>query len=360
MSRRPRTSRARGYTLLELMVTMALAASLMGLGIGVFLSMGKRTAAQNALASLQSMIVGVRNASSKFPAMLVVDPKAGTIQGLAQEVRQELHFDPRAVDGKKEPEYAKGIEGCTCDMLGNQPDPTGGRVGGAMRLAGTRIDCGSYAPYDVTDGLTIELWMKPSEIIGSTDLVVKGEALRVRLEGANRLMASISVAGEHGPEKVSVAAAIPPVRIDEWTGVRVSYDRTRFTIATDSGLGFVERGGKDETRRLVPAPDASLGIGGFTGLLDDFRFAGVHSTPPIAMPDGVRLVGDKPIAIHFRDGRLDPAVHMGSQRVAMEFAGRRTTLEVAANGMLTLADSEAEHEAPTSSAEKPNGPAKKE
>src|SRR5262245_52240828 len=100
MSRRSGPGREDGYTLLELMVTMAIAASLMGVGIGVFLSMGKRSASENALASLQSMLVGVRNSSSKYPAMLVVDPKAGTVQGLVQEVRQELHFDPRAMDGK--------------------------------------------------------------------------------------------------------------------------------------------------------------------------------------------------------------------------------------------------------------------
>src|SRR5262245_46196995 len=134
MSRRLRGGRESGYTLLELMVTMAIAASIMGAGIGAFLTMGKRTAAQNALASMQSMLVGVRNASSKFPAMMVVDPgdatRAGTIQGLAQEVRQELHFDPRAVEGQPEPVWANGIEGCTCDMMGNTKEPTGGRVGG--------------------------------------------------------------------------------------------------------------------------------------------------------------------------------------------------------------------------------------
>jgi prepilin-type N-terminal cleavage/methylation domain-containing protein len=360
MSRPPRPHGSRGYTLLELMVTMAIAASLMGLGIGVFLSMGRRTASQNALASLQSILVGVRNSSSRFPAMLVVDPKAGTVQGLAQEVRQELHFDPRAVEGKDGPVYADGIEGCTCDVMGNQREPTGGRVGGALRLAGGKVDCGAYAPYDVTDGLTVELWMNPTEPVGRADLVSKGDALSVRLEGSNRIVASVAVKGEHGDEKVAVAATIPALRVGHWTGVRLSYDRTRLSVATNSGLGFVERGAKDETRRLVPAPQTPLAIGGFTGLLDDFRFAGVHSTEPIVMPDGVRLVGDKPIVVHFRDGRLDPASHMGSQRVAIESEGRRTTLEIAVNGMLSVAYSVVEQEAPASNADKPTAPPKKE
>ena len=367
MSRRLVARRARGYTLLELMVTMAIAASLMGIGVGAFLTMGKRSASENALASLQAMIVGVRNSSSKFPAMLVVDPvsdpsagKRATIQGLAQEVRQELHFDPRAVEGQAAPVTANGIEGLTCDFMGNQLQPTGGRVGGALLLGGGKVDCGSYAPYDVTDGLTIELWMNPSDPLAGADLVTKGDAIKIRLEGANRIMASVTVAAEHGGEKVAVSGVIPPVRVGHWTGVRLSYDRTRLSIATDVGLGFVERAAKDESRRLIPSPEATLAVGGFVGLLDDFRFAGVHSTEPVPMPDGVKLIGTKPIVIHFRDGRLDPACHMGAQRVAMEFSGKRTTLEIAINGMLSVSYSEAAQEAPPPSTEKPTGPAKKE
>jgi prepilin-type N-terminal cleavage/methylation domain-containing protein len=155
-------SRSSGFTLLELMVTMAIAASLMGLGAGLFTTMGRRTAAENALASTSSIVVNVRNASSRFPAMIAVDPEAGTVQAMAQEVRQELHFDPRAFEGVAEPQYAKGIEGRDCDWLGASPEPTSGRVGGALRLSGGRVDCGNYAAYDVTDGISVELYVRSS------------------------------------------------------------------------------------------------------------------------------------------------------------------------------------------------------
>lgn len=361
------TGRARGreggFTLMELMVTMAIAASLMGLGAGMFLSMGKRTAAENALSSVSSLVVNVRNQSSRFPAMLVVVPTtetaAGTVQGMSQEVLQELHFDPRAVAGAAAPVTAVGIEGRDCDFVGNKPEPQGGRVGGALRLEGGKIDCGKYAAYDVKDGLTVELWMK-LDAIGSAELVSKGDALRVRMESGGSVTAAVSVEDERGSEKVSVTAPLAGLTRGRWFGLRVAYDRTELSIATDLGFGWVVRGSKAETRRLEPSPDDGLWIGGFSGLIDDVRFAGVHSGEPIAMPAGVRLIGDKPKLIHFLGGRLDGSVHLGVERVAMELAGRRTTLEIATNGMLTVSYTDAAVEAGPSEADKPTGPAKKE
>lgn len=350
-----------GFTLMELMVTMAIAATLMGMGAGLFLSMGKRTASDNALASVSGMILNVKNASSHFPAMIVVDPAAGTVQAMAQEVRQELHFDPRTFEGQSAPIYEMGIEGRDCKEMGNTFDATGGRVGGGLRLGGGKIDCGAFAAYDVTDGLTAELWMKPDSA-GSADLMSKGDALRVRLEAGSRISASIQVQDEHGAEKVALSAAIPAVRPGQWLGVRVAYDRTALTIATDSGFGWVVRGRKDELRRLAPAPDTSLTVGGFSGMLDDFRFAGVHSTEPVKMPQGVKLVtnGNKPQIIHFLGGRLDPAVHLSEARIAIETGGRRTTLVIAPNGALSVAYTDAAVEAPKIGPDQPTGPAKKE
>jgi len=73
-------------------VTMAIAASLMGLGAGLFMSMGKRTAEpENALASISSMVINVRNASSRFPAMISVVPSTKDNPG---EIRWPRSGDP--------------------------------------------------------------------------------------------------------------------------------------------------------------------------------------------------------------------------------------------------------------------------
>jgi hypothetical protein len=348
---------------MELMVTMAIAASLMGLGAGLFLSMGKRTAADNALASVSSLIVNVRNASSRFPAMISVSPTTkdapGEVRGLAQEVRQELHFDPRPVEGAGPMLIEKGIEGRECNFMGAQVEPNVGHVGGALRLTGAKVDCGNYASYDVTDGLTVELYMKPDSA-SAAELVSKGDALRVRLEGGSRITATIGVQDEHGVEKVSTSASIPTVVPDRWLGVRVSYDRNALSISTDEGFGWVLRGvPKAETRRVAIDKDASLAVGGFSGLLDDFVFAGVHSTDPVRVPAGVRIAGKDPYVIHFLGGRLDPS-ELGAARIALEFNGRRTTLEIATNGMLSVSYADAETPAPEKAGPDQAAPPKKE
>src|SRR5690349_14976571 len=114
-STRRRTS---GFTLMELMVTMAIAASLLGLGAKLFTARGKRTAAEKPRSRVSAMVDKVRDASSRFHSMVSVAPEERAVRAMAQEARQKLHFDPRSVEGA-EPQYAKAIEGRNCDWMGN-------------------------------------------------------------------------------------------------------------------------------------------------------------------------------------------------------------------------------------------------
>jgi prepilin-type N-terminal cleavage/methylation domain-containing protein len=348
-----------GFTLMELMVTMAIAASLLGLGAGLFVSMGKRSASESALANVSSLVVNVRNSSSRFPAMIRVDPEANAIQGMAQEVRQELHFDPRVLEGREIRE--SGIENTTCEMGTASIEPNAGRVGGAARLGGGKIDCGNYAAYDVTDGLSVELWIKP-DANGSADLVTKGDAFRLRLEPGNHLSATIGVRDDHGVTKVANTVSFPPVRPGQWLGIKATYDCNTLQLFTDNGHGWMPRGTpKAETRRLTISRDANLFVGGFAGLLDDFRFAGVHATPPVPLPDGVHLVGKSPRRpIHFLGGRLDPSIHMGAETIAMDSPGKRTLLQIDRNGMMSVSYGEPGAAAPESKGPDRAPPPKKE
>jgi hypothetical protein len=304
--------------------------------------MGRTTAHQNALSSVEGLIIGARNASSRFPSAIRLDPDAQAVYGMTQEVVQELHFDPRPVEGRTEPDYPMGIEGRLCDAGGMRIEPTSGRVGGALRVEGGMLNCKSYAAYDVTEGLSLEMWIKlDTDSVPTTALVTKGDALVVRLQGGasggSSLVFSLGGTDAEGrPEPKTLTCPIPDIRPRTWYGIFVSYDGREISVATDEGYGPVRRGSRTlpEGSRLTPRPDADLLVGGFSGWIDDLRVAGIHVAEPVRLPDAFRIEG-KARTLRFRDGRPDPP---DAQTIVLKSPERTTSLEIAENGMLRISE----------------------
>ncbi len=322
-----------GYTLMELMVTMTLAAVLMGLGAGAFLSLGKKTAFQQALTDAAGLVNKVRNASVRFPAALVVDPGSNTLYGRTEQVLQELHFEPRPGEGD-EITFANGINGLAVDAGLGRLEPRGGRVGGGLRLSGSPVDCGNYPAYDVVDGLSLELWVQP-ERLGAAMLIEKGSAFSVRLvpsRGAARIEVRIAVSDKGVRDEAAVTAAIPVLAEGDWVGIYVSYDRRELTVATDHGFGPVVRASIPELRPLAHDTEAPLRVGlDFVGVIDDFRFGGVTVEDPITLAQGAVLDGTVR-TIHFRDGRLDGRLHPGVESIRVRGGATVTVLEIGQSG----------------------------
>lgn len=344
MNRRgPRTpTRATGgYTLMELMVSLTLAAVLLGFGAGALLSLGKKSVYDQALADSAGLVNKVRNASIRFPAAIVLDKQAVArdgrvieqLYGRTEQVLQELHFEPRE-GGDDELTFANGINGLTVDATMGILEPRGGRVGGGLRVSGSPINCEAYPPYDVTDGMYLELWINPERLGGAT-LIDKGGAFSVRLSASNsaaRIEAKIGLNDNGMRDERGVSAQIPPLREGEWVGVYISYDRKALVVSTDHGFGPVERGRLDETRPLKPDPDAQLQVGiDFMGVLDDFRFGGVTVEDPLTLQQGVGIDGPGK-TIFFRGGKLDGRAHPGVETIRLGFEGRVTVLEIGASG----------------------------
>lgn len=342
-----RTTRLqRGYTLMELIITIALAATLLALGAGVFLGLGKRTAYQQTLSSVAGLVRQAQNASSHVPASLVLDPENGTITGLTEKTLQELRFEvrpPREGDTGSEADWINGVGGLECEVVGGQVEDRMGRVGGGLRLDGGTVNCGNYAAYDVTEGLSLELYIKPDAGTSvASNLIRKGEAFEVNLvassRGATRMRVKLATEDAGGSDAIRREIVLPPVRMGEWLGVRVVYDRTELVVSTDEGYGFVERDRypDPEGRPLKTDPEAPLEVmdGGFSGYIDDFRFGGVDSDEPLQMPREVEIVGKERRQIVFDNGRLDNRKHLSAQMIAIKFEGRTTVLEIGQNGQI--------------------------
>lgn len=326
--------------MLELMVTMGLATILIGAGAGVYIKMGRRSAVSQAINSVGQLVIRAKTASNRFPAILAVDEKNQQLHAYTDEVLQELHFEGRPGDDGKV-WVPLGIEGRDCSLVSATWKPDAGRVGGGVELIkGGSIDCGKYPAYDVADGINAEVWINPSEP-PKCDLVSKGRTFLVRLESVGARYSKLSVRLLVQDEATSIQETVkrevqlPQVRLGEWFGVRVSYDKNQLTLATSDGHGFVVRDvWREEHRRLAVDPDASLLVGaGFVGLLDDVRIGGVRSAEPLQLPVGVKFVG-KNEPIYFAEGRLDASRHQGSATISIQNEGTVSTFEIGPGGQI--------------------------
>lgn len=340
--RRSRT----GYTLLELLVTVALAAALMGLGGGAYVSLGQKTAYNQALASIAGLVGKARNTSSHMPATIRILPEEGIVYALTEQTLQELRFETvRTSPDDESPYVPNGINNLECDWSGAEVQDGEGRVGGGLRLQGHTINCGSYPNYDVTDGLAAEIWFRiePStDGRGSTrvTLIKKGTGFAADFErgtsGKSAVTVKLGLRDEQGGHtELRRAITLPDVREGEWTGFRMVYDRKNLITYLDQGYGPIEVDRHPETRELRPDRDADLVLmgTGFNGWVDDVRIGGVLRADPIRMPADVQLLGNER-SIRFASGRLDPAAHQGVEVIGVQFGDNSSYLEIGTNGQV--------------------------
>ncbi len=325
-------SRRAGFTVMELMITIGLAAFLLAVGVGAILKTGQTTAYRQAAASIAAMVGQARNASSYMPSALVLEPEEGVLYGLTAKPLQELHFDPLPAEEGEPLDVAQGIGGLKVREMNGQIIPGGGVVGGGLRLQGGIVNCGAYSAYDVTDGFSISIWIQPEGLVRGS-VISKGDAFDVRLQGRGQLNVRMMVDDQGGPEQISRTVQIPDAAEGDWFGITVSYDRQQLVVFTDHGYGPVERARIPETRALRPDPESDLILGNatFSGMVDDFRFSGIHRDEPLNMPVDVVLLGESRV-IRFADGGLDPNTHPGVEQIQLQYGQQLTTLEIGQNG----------------------------
>ena len=329
-----RSLKSGGFTLIEVLVVMAIISVLMGFGIGMYQSLSSLGKATQARGTIIETIRAVKGSSLKVDAAFVVDPLGNRVYGLEFGTVTSCNFEP-PTDPEAGTAVIKGLSYKDGLNTGGElhPFPFGRTGGGIGFPSGGEVNFGNYADYDLVEGVTLDIWVYPTANV-SADLIRKGSSYGLRLkrgqgapsvEGFLRLGEMMTENGVVGAGKERFDTGGYTLKLNRWNGITMKYDRNTISIALDVyGRGAVERFMKrDEKRPIQPDMDADLIVGSpqFMGRLDDLKVMGILSGDPRKLTDDVQIEGDKVRTIFFRGGKLDPRYHQAPETIVLIYEG---------------------------------------
>jgi prepilin-type N-terminal cleavage/methylation domain-containing protein len=328
--RAPAERRPAGFTLLELLLVMAIIGVLLGFGVGAFnkLAAVDRVAAgqiRDALRMARSLAV-----AEGAPASVVVEPAAGEVYGLGLRAAGNWHFE----EGR----------GAGWPLEARLPPDVGvveGLIGSGLQLGRDQplsiVDLPSS--FDSPDGFGIDVALRPDADPRPMRLLEREGAWGLRLDEDDHLEVTIHLDAKPSPEefRLTTGARLPA---DRWSRVRVVFDGRTLHVAVDGA-----RVGEDTlfspARRMALGadPGVSTGRGGegttvpYRGGLDELRLASVVRGDHETIPPDVVLEGE-PRVLHLdAGGRLDPAWHAAPVTISFR-AGEPPVRTVIEYGLL--------------------------
>jgi prepilin-type N-terminal cleavage/methylation domain-containing protein len=318
--------RRRGFTLIEMMVVLAIIGLLMGIGVGMFVSSREDTGLRTGFQSLLGMarFAHAQALVRRAPACIRIDlrdPTSPRLEVLIDRTFGLWHGEDLGTTG------AYGLDG---RPHGVTLEP--GKIGSAFRFSGSgSIQVDGFQIPD-TDALTVEAWISPSSQAGRQGIVEKGRAVSLRMERHGGLAAAIGSA--------RLAATDLRLPIDQWTHVRLD---------AGDGEAALYANGQELARAPWSGPlkndEAPLILGaGFRGLLDEIAIHGrvveetvvLHHTLKLTSANATADPHVKGLArVHFTaQGRLDPRHHGGP--VSLTLAAARGSRKVTIGWMGTV------------------------
>jgi prepilin-type N-terminal cleavage/methylation domain-containing protein len=342
---------ARGFTLLELMVVMAILATLFGLGTGLFSSIS--VGARGAVGMVRSLLRAVREqaVSTQAPARLELDAARGRATGYHFLDIGQWHFEssldkswPADPQGSPPPTAGPfwGFDsGAAIELQASavRAESNGGAPGGfaAFENGGRLVyPLAGRRAFQTDDGFGIALSARLPEG-ASGRLALRPRTFELALSRRGGLSGRVFLASRAGDDEEGRTASRPAgeISLTSGPGVVVPGRWTRLELDFDGRVARLLVDGRVVAREILSAParlavndgsDLLIGEGLSTAWdLDDLELRRIASIGPVDLPEGLgfsELRGDAApateISIHFAaDGSLDPLFHRRPVRVAL-------------------------------------------
>ncbi|MFT5289291.1 MAG: prepilin-type N-terminal cleavage/methylation domain-containing protein [Planctomycetota bacterium] len=332
----PRARSRAGVTLLELLLVMALLASIFGAGLGVFSALDVEQ--RQAAGVVKEVLRAARNSAltHRAPARVRIDDKLGTLEAMRLDVIGTWSFEPT--------EIADEVVGAF-ELNGRS---IGGRwiengwIGSALSFTTggvLEIPVQIEPNWDLSEGFLIELTLR-REAEGGGRLLRIGDTLGVDVGGAGELRAWIvpAIVGEdmdsRAGGRIVFETASGSIPVGRWVRLRFSYDRKGVELSADS----IPLARVAEDRPLWKL-DGPLILSDeqrpFPGAVDALIVSAVIVGQPQQLPLSVRIAS-APDEVRFGpDGALDHTVHEGPVALELEFeSGVREVITVGVYGTI--------------------------
>lgn len=302
-SKRYQRLKQSGFTLLELMIVIALLSIILGMSSAFFTHFNRKLLLRTVVSEISVLIRAARSAAIKENAPVRVKiSKDSWLESWGTKVSGYWHFEDTITTGAfGRNGQAQGVE------------ITSGKIGKALQFhyGKSKVDCGSLKYFNVHEGCSLSAWVYLQRWPGNNPLQICRVGSWYTLEvGTNQLLYL-----QGNGKKTQIPYHMPLYR---WVHLELLMDHNSCLVMVDHIARGTARA-KNEKR----IHDNLIIGSAFQGKLDAIKLARFTIIDTFILPKGVQIE-TSPATIKFdRHGNLHPFYHVSSEAIVCKRISRK-------------------------------------